>query len=135
MVDTRRSAPSRFVPTLTDVVQQPDAAAPVLPSPIPVRPPQPLAAPVAVEPPAAVVVPAAPPAKSLPDGFEEYVVHRVMQRVDLVLEQRLRDAIETVVLEQTRSLVPRLHEEVESVIRYSVYEAVAEELTGERTPD
>ena len=40
----------------------------------------------------------------------------------------LRDAIATVIQEQTRSIVPRLREEVESVVRQSVYEAVAEEL-------
>lgn len=66
----------------------------------------------------------------LPEGFEEFMVHRVMQRVDVMLEKRLRDAIATVVQEQTRSVVPRLREEIESVVRHSVYEAVAEELAG-----
>lgn len=73
-------------------------------------------------------------AASLPHGFEEHLVHRVMQRVDVVLDQRLREAIATVVQEQTRSMVPRLREEVESVVRHAVYEAVAEELSGERDP-
>lgn len=77
---------------------------------------------------------AAPPARLLPASFEEYVVHRVMQRVDVGLEQQLRDAIATVVQEQTRSLLPRLREEVESVVRHVVYEAVADELAqGEMT--
>ena len=66
----------------------------------------------------------------LPDGYEEYVVHRVMQRVDVLLEQRLTEAIATVIHEQTRSIVPRLREEVESVVRQSVYEAVADELAA-----
>ena len=74
-------------------------------------------------------VAAAQPA-SLPDGYEEYVVHRVMQRVDVILEQRLREAIALVIQEQTRSIVPRLREEVESVVRQSVYEAVADELAS-----
>lgn len=79
--------------------------------------------------------PAAGPApleqgRPLPDGMEEYVVHRVMQRVDVVLDQRLRDAIATVVQEQTRSVLPRLREEIESVVRNAVYEAVAEELAS-----
>lgn len=66
-------------------------------------------------------------------GFEEHVVHRVMQRVDVALDQRLRDAIATVLSEQTRSLLPRLREEVESVVRHVVYEAVADELaSGEK---
>ena len=86
----------------------------------------------AVEPeaePESALVAAAQPA-SLPDGYEEYVVHRVMQRVDVILEQRLREAIALVIQEQTRSIVPRLREEVESVVRQSVYEAVADELAS-----
>lgn len=59
---------------------------------------------------------------------EEYLVHRLMQRVDLVLDERLREAIAVVVQEQTRSIVVRLREEVESVVRQAVYEAVADEL-------
>ncbi|GAB2544401.1 hypothetical protein GCM10027032_33980 [Simplicispira piscis] len=58
------------------------------------------------------------------------MVHRVMQRVDVMLEQRLRDAIALVVQEQTRSVLPRLREEIESVVRHSVYEAVADELAS-----
>ena len=72
-------------------------------------------------------------AQGLPDGMEEYMVHRVMQRVDVVLDQRLRDAIATVVQEQTRSVLPRLREEIESVVRHAVYEAVADELAGGST--
>jgi hypothetical protein len=63
----------------------------------------------------------------MPDGVEEYMIHRVMQRVDVVLDQRLREAIATVVQEQTRSVLPRLREEIESVVRHAVYEAVADE--------
>ena len=59
---------------------------------------------------------------------EEYLVHRLMQRVDLVLEKRLKEAIEQVVEAQTRSLVLRLREELESVVRHSVYEAAEAEL-------
>lgn len=117
--------PPRFVPTLTDVVVLPEAAQ--------------LVAAKAGEAPPAQVLPAAVPlpdvenaagaaARHLPDDIEEYVVHRLMQRVDLVLDQRLREAIALVVQEQTRSMVPRLREEVESVVRHAVYEAVAEEL-------
>jgi len=58
------------------------------------------------------------------------MVHRVMQRVDVMLENRLREAIATVVQEQTRSVLPRLREEVESVVRHCVYEAVADELAS-----
>lgn len=71
-----------------------------------------------------------PPARPLPEGTEEYMIHRVMQRVDVVLDQRLREAIATVVQEQTRSVLPRLREEIESVVRHAVYEAVADELAS-----
>jgi len=116
--------PPRFVPTLTEVVGEPE---PEL-EPPPAHLPQEGGA--NTEPGAAVPAPSA--AAPLGEGFEEYVVHRVMQRVDALLEQRLRQAIAHVTEEQTRSLVPRLREEVESVVRYSVYDAVAQELAGER---
>lgn len=79
------------------------------------------------------------PAASAPiaadfSGIEEMVIHRIIQRVDVVLDQRLREAIATVVQEQTRSMVPRLREEVESVVRHAVYEAVADELAGPGGP-
>ncbi len=64
----------------------------------------------------------------LPEALEETVVQRVMQRVDLGLDQRLRDAIATVVQEQTRSLLPRLREEIESVVRQVACEAIADEV-------
>jgi hypothetical protein len=53
---------------------------------------------------------------------------RVLQRVDLVLDRRLREEIATVVLEQTGALVPLLRERLESVVREVVAEAVAEEM-------
>ena len=59
---------------------------------------------------------------------EDYLVHRLMQRVDLVLEKRLKEVIEQVVEAQTRSLVLRLREELEFVVRHSVYEAAEAEL-------
>ncbi|MBB1648616.1 hypothetical protein [Delftia sp. UME58] len=89
--------------------------------------------------PASPAMPAAAPTmESIWDSHaqqvtEEYLVHRLMQRVDLVLDQRLRDAIATVVQQQTRSIVVRLREEVESVVRQAVYEAVADELAFRAT--
>ena len=187
--------PPRFVPTLTEVVQVPGAAAPapgatnpaarttvLSPSqsaalaktaPPAVRPAamqqgsapvagaRPVAPPLVAPPPVvspqasrAVASPAQqrpstfaaatsvgmPPvsapvaARALPEGMEEYMVHRVMQRVDVVLDQRLREAIATVVQEQTRSVLPRLREEIESVVRHAVYEAVADELASGAQP-
>lgn len=136
--------PPRFVPTLTDVVQMPEGG----PATTPAIRSAGLKEAVTTEPIVATNVADALPRVAatsadessasgemmgVPYGFEEYVVHRVMQRVDLVLDQRLREAIALVVQEQTRSMVPRLREEVESVVRHAVYEAVAEELAGERS--
>jgi hypothetical protein len=81
---------------------------------------------VTPEAPAPGVVP--PPSIEL---LQEQIIHRVMQRVDLSLERRLREAVATLVLEQTRNLGPLLREEIESVVRQSVAEAVAQELPNQ----
>ena len=94
--------PARFVPTLTDVVK------PVLAQQLQ---PGPAFATAALE------------------LLEDQVVHRVMQRVDMVLERRLREAVGQVILAHTQALGPRLREEIELVVRESVIQAVAQELT------
>lgn len=71
--------------------------------------------------------PAASPALS-----QEEIVERVMQRIDLTLERRLREAIAATVLEQTRSLAPVLRDEIEAVVRETVSQAFADELAGPR---
>lgn len=101
-MSTPPRTPPRFVPTLTEIV--PDTSAVLLPESV-----------------------ALPSPISIPAGFEELLVHRVMQRIDAGLEQRLRDAMAAVVQEQTRSVLPRLREEIESVVRQVVCEAVADE--------
>jgi hypothetical protein len=75
------------------------------------------------------------PQRPLPQSMAEHMVHRVMQRVDVVLDQRLRQAIALVIQEQTRSVLPRLREEIESVVRHAVYEAVADELASGNSPE
>ncbi|MES2412931.1 MAG: hypothetical protein V4614_03965 [Pseudomonadota bacterium] len=95
-------SPPRFVPTLTDVVQ-----------------------------PSAQGAIAAGTAREGPASFsemEDQMVHRVMQRVDLVLERRLREAVGQLILTHTQALGPRLREEIELVVRESVMQAVAQEL-------
>ncbi len=64
--------------------------------------------------------------------LEEQLVHRIMQRVELTLERRLREAIATTVLQQTQMLGPLLREEIELAVRESVEQALAEELTAPR---
>lgn len=100
--------PPRFVPTLTEVVH-----------------------PASVSGSADVIAPDA----SLTSNsgvslqqLEDQVLHRVMQRVDLVLEQRLREAVSQLILTHTQALGPRLREEIELVVRESVSQAIAQEL-------
>lgn len=95
-----RTRPS-FVPTLTEVV--PLSA---------VAPPLPLQA-----------------GNSADEALQEQIIHRVMQRVDVVLQRQLNEAVAKVVLEHTRALGPRLREEIEFVVRQAVTDAVAHELT------
>lgn len=64
---------------------------------------------------------------------EEQLIHRIMQRVELSLERRLREAIATTVLQQTQMLGPLLREEIELVVRESVEQALADELTATRS--
>lgn len=99
------SVPPRFVPTLTDVVHPVDHFSP--------KPAEGEVAHNAVQ-------------------LEDQIVHRVMQRVDLVLERRLREAVAQVILSHTQALGPRLREEIELVVRESVSQAVAQELTLRR---
>ena len=94
------TVPPRFVPTLTDVVHALDQYS-------------------------------AQPSEQVqhnPVQLEDQIVHRVMQRVDLVLERRLREAVAQVILSHTQTLGPRLREEIELVVRESVSQAVAQEL-------
>lgn len=115
----------RFVPTLTEVVHAPAAG---FSGPAP-QPPQPQPQPHAV-----ATAPGSQDGRLWSPGeLEEQIVHRVMQRVDVSLDLRLREAIAAVVQEQTRGVVPRLREEIESIVRQSVYEAVADELTADAT--
>ena len=61
---------------------------------------------------------------------QEQLVQRVMQRVDMALERRVREAIAATVLEQTRALGPILREEIELVVREAVSQAFADELSA-----
>ena len=155
--------PPRFVPTLTEVVKESgqtdnessDAAtvrltpsvstsAARMPAPLPAlpaAPAKPFGAPSAAagiesaaSPHTAAIVHTETVRPTLSKDFEELLVHRVMQRVDISLDIRLRGAIATAVEEQTRSIVPRLREEIEAVVRHAVYEAVADELAADLDP-
>ena len=68
------------------------------------------------------------PLAPTPGVPQDLLAQRVLQRVDLSLDRRLREEIATLVLEQTSALVPLLRERLESVVREVVAEAVAEEM-------
>jgi hypothetical protein len=93
-------APPKFVPTLTEVVQgtAPGHAA------------------------------SAAQSDAVPAINQEQLTQRVLQRLDVTLERRVREAIASVVLEQTSTLGPLLRERIEAVVRQAVAQAVAEEV-------
>lgn len=71
----------------------------------------------------------------VPPLSQEQVTQRVMQRVELALDRRVREAIATVVLEQTSALAPLLRERLEAVVREVVAQALAEEMQArQRNP-
>jgi len=84
------------------------------------------------------VVQAPAPAASAPAPesalSHEQLAQRVLQRLDLTLDRRVREAISTVVLEQTSALGPLLRERLEAAVRQAVAQAVAEELKARQRP-
>ena len=95
------SVPPRFIPTLTEVVP-PDGSPDLM-------------------------VNGVKPASHT--DLEAQIVNRVMQRVELVFERRLREAVGQLILTHTQTLSLRLREEIETVVRESVSQAIAQELT------
>jgi hypothetical protein len=70
------------------------------------------------------------PARADESASQEHLVQKVMQRVDMALERRLRESIAAAVLEQTRALGPILREEIELVVREAVSRAFADEIAA-----
>ena len=123
MASTLRTPP-RFVPTLTTVLDLPA-------EPVGTEPASPAAAPAPSIDLAEAV--ALPPAEQRSEAeivrLEEQLLHRVLQRVDLSLEERLSDTVSAAVQQQLDAMVPRLREEIEAVLRALVIEAMAAELS------
>ncbi|MDM0103649.1 hypothetical protein QTH97_01800 [Variovorax sp. J22R24] len=122
---TQRTPP-RFVPTLTTVLELPPEGAPAVEAPAP----SPAPAPAVIEPSHAVAL--TPQAKlSETDAFrlEEQLLHRVLQRVDLSLEERVSDAVSAAVQQHLDRMIPGLRAEIEAVLRALVSEALARELS------
>jgi hypothetical protein len=106
---SRPPTPPRFVPTLTEIIRPMPAPAASSPN-------------VSESPTAAAPVSAAS-SSAPPADIQEQMVQRVLQRVDLVLERRLREVVGQLILEHTQNLTPRLREEIEAVVRQSVSQA------------
>ncbi len=102
------SQPPRFVPTLTEVVQP--------------------------APPSMNARGSAANALVAYTELESHLVQRVLQRVDLILERRLRDAVGQIIAEQTAQLTAELRMEIEAVVRHSVSQAFSQELEIDTEP-
>ena len=98
---TARNGPARDVPTLTEVV-----------------PPAPLPEPVLIDPAATAALSA---------QTQELMVQRVLQRIDLMIEQRLHEAVEQLILAHTQAMMPMLREEIERIVRESATQAFEQE--------
>lgn len=61
--------------------------------------------------------------------LEEELLHRVLQRIDLSLEERLTDTVSAAVQQQLDVMLPRLRGEIEQVLRTLVVEALSLELS------
>ncbi|MDH1428738.1 hypothetical protein N5J23_11545 [Comamonas aquatica] len=133
--------PPRFVPTLTEVVEPAVVSPTRLPDPaqdVPDRVPvQPVSvAEVPPTPAAPVGVPAMTPDALRDQGLAlaQTLQLRVMERLDGVLEERLRYALADVVQLQTQALYQSIRQEVEGLVSAAVNEAVAQELAELRAP-
>lgn len=62
---------------------------------------------------------------NLPADFQEQLITRVLERVNLTLERHLSDAMSEVVKQHLDALIPRLHDEIEGVVRALVVDAIA----------
>ncbi len=117
--------PLRLVPTLTDVVEpQALAAAFVLP------PPQSLEAPT----PAADFSGAVAEAMAFCFDPEALMLRRVLQRIERVLEPRLQEVVDRIILEHVQALVPRLRQEIDAVVRQAIAQALEKEVPPSSVP-
>lgn len=64
--------------------------------------------------------------------LEDQIVQRILQRMELTLERRVREAVATVVLEHTSRIVPALREQLETVMQQAVTQALAEEIAAQQ---
>lgn len=133
--------PPRFVPTLTEVVEPAVAPPTRFPDPVQDVPDRVPVQPMSVA--EAPLTPAAPLGVPMmtPDALRDQGLAlaqtlqlRVMERLDGVLEERLRYALADVVQLQTQALYQSIRQEVEGLVSAAVNEAVAQELAELRAP-
>ena len=70
--------------------------------------------------------PAAPADGALVD--EEALTQRVLQRLELTLDEQVRQVVAAVLDEQMKELAPRIRQRVDAAVRKAVTQAVAGEL-------
>jgi phytoene dehydrogenase-like protein len=122
--------PPRFVPTLTTVLElppHPPPAADETPAPPEAEPSVPAPAVAPAE--AVALSPQAQVSEIEAFRMEEQLLHRVLQRIDLSLEEQLSDAVSAAVQQHLDTMIPRLRDEIEVVLRTLVSEALARELS------
>jgi hypothetical protein len=124
MVSMQRTPP-RFVPTLTTVVEELPQPAPVAEDAAPVE-----VVPATVEPSQAVALsPEVRLSEASAFRLEEQLLHRVLQRVDLQMEERLSDVVSAAVQHHLDTMIPGLRKEIEAVLRALVSESLSHELS------
>ncbi|MBU1359167.1 MAG: hypothetical protein KKC79_01375 [Gammaproteobacteria bacterium] len=124
--------PPRFVPTLTTVLEPPDLSAPPAePGPMPASAPLPQKD--ATDNPFQAITPEQQSQLNDASAFrlEEQLLHRVLQRVDLSLDQALSDTVAAAVQQQLDAMLPKLRSEIENVLRTLVSDALSRELSEE----
>lgn len=59
---------------------------------------------------------------------EEALMHRVLQRLELTLDDQIRQVVTAALEEQMKELAPRIRQRVDNAVRKAVTQAVAGEL-------
>ena len=113
---TAPRTPPRFVPTLTTVIKSEQLA----PTPTPEK--------ARSESSNAVTEPQRSGDENA--ALEEELLHRVLERVALTLENEVSDAVAAALQAQLDVMVPTLRREIESVLRRLVADALARELAA-----
>lgn len=69
-----------------------------------------------------------PDTVAVEDLDEEALMHRVLQRLELTLDDLVRQVVASALEEQMKELAPRIRQRVDNAVRKAVSQAVASEL-------